>query len=178
MKIKVTTAPTSEPVTVDYVKTVLRWVDTDSDTESLIEDYITTARRQIEKALDTGIVQQTIEVQINKDEFNDNKIRLPHTPIREVSKLEVVDKEGGSKELTKDSQYYVISGDRAMLLMNYGISSDSFIQVTYSVGFDTIPEEYKTAIAEQVANYFIGTDEAGSVNREIVSKLTDYNGIL
>ena len=47
--IKITTEPTQEPIEVDYVKSVLHWIDTDASTDVVISDYIKAAREEIEK---------------------------------------------------------------------------------------------------------------------------------
>lgn len=119
----------SEPVsTAD----ILAWGKIDNNAENaLISALITTARIMCEQYTNTSIITRTIAADINN--ANGGFI-LPYGPV--TSTPTAVDWQGTA--LTLDYNF-------AQIQSPYGRMT-----VTYTAGFATVPEIYKTAIMQQV----------------------------
>lgn len=119
----------SEPVTLADVKA---WGKIDlSDENSLITALITTARIMCEQYCNTSLVSRTIAADINN--ANGGFI-LPYGPVTNTPTA--VDWQGEAITLTYNFGQIQQPRDR--------------MTVTYTAGFTTVPEVYKTAIMQQI----------------------------
>lgn len=122
--LRLITAPTKEPITATEFKSHSRIsVSTDDD---LIEDYITAARRFVERATGRTIHQTTYEYIL--DDWPDGAIVLPRaTPLISISSIKYTDSDGTETTWTS-SEYiadtYSLPG---RVVLAYGESYPSFI---------------------------------------------------
>ena|SRR5699024_4436382 len=133
--ISVETTPVtgaSEPITVDEVKDYMKIDYPDED--DLIESLISTARSKCEKI--AGLCM--IKSEVNAFYLNGgDKVELFYSNI-----------------LKDVNDEYIINGDYDIIGEGYKKwikTSDSEIGVSYTSGFEVVPEWVKTAIKEQVA---------------------------
>lgn len=129
----VTDAPV-EPVSLEEVK---EWMSVDYDEkDTIITSLITASRRLLERKYGIGIVQKDMKVVLNNSCGGHD---LPEPPISEVT---AVNKDGDAVEL-------VLSGDFDMYV---DCPACEYLVVSYKSGYelDEVPEDYKTAIKQQV----------------------------
>ena len=98
--IKLITAPTSEPVTLDEVK-AQSVIDIDAD-DTLLGVLISAAREDGENRTRRSWTPKTLEVVL--DEFPSGKIELPLGPVTEITSVKYIDTDG--VEQTLDTAEY------------------------------------------------------------------------
>jgi hypothetical protein len=124
----------AEPVSLDEAK---EWMSIDYDEKNdIITSLITAARRLLERKYGVGIVEKDMKVVLNNSCGGHD---LPEPPISEVT---AVNKDDVSVTLT-------LSGDYDQYV---DCPACDYLVVSYKSGYplDQVPEEYKTAIKEQV----------------------------
>lgn len=99
MRLKLKTAPTAEPITLEEAKNYLK-IET-ADDNVLINALITSARQLGEKCTRRAFITQTWQA------FFDSvsaEFEIPKPPLQSVESIKVLDEEGN--ETTVDSSYY------------------------------------------------------------------------
>ncbi len=87
----VTTEPAAEPLTLDELKTRLRILSCDFDTE--LSQILTTSRRIVEEDARRKFVTQTVKLYL--DEFPvDNEIEINYAPVSSITSVEYYDQNG------------------------------------------------------------------------------------
>jgi len=174
--IKITTQPTTEPVDVDYVKSILHWIDTDTSTEAVIADYITAAREEIEKRINVSLVSKTYRQWVYPENMQDKSINLAYPPHHEVVEVVRIAEDGDETTLTLNSGYNLEKGK------TYRIKFDvyAFHRVDFKAGYgtdygQTLPVLFKAAIAEQVGQWFEGDVEVGILSDNVMAKINRYS---
>jgi hypothetical protein len=120
---------TTEPITLQEAKD---WLIVDEGfTDDMITALITSARMQLEKVTGLSFGEKELSVYWERLE---TPIELPYGPILEVS--ECVDDED-------DDVDYELKGLTFKKLHAY---STEGLKVTYTAGYDTLPEALKTAL--------------------------------
>ena len=139
MKVTVTTDLTTEPVTIDEAKLWMRIVDYTTD-DDLITELITSTRKHLEKYTGLSFGEKTIEAIMTNDRFT---FELPYGPVITVSSVEKWD---GDEWITlvDETDYYVV--DDCLQVYSY-----SKFRVTYTAGYEELPEDLKTDIKVLVA---------------------------
>ena len=150
MKLKVITPPTSEPVTLEEVKSHLRVISDDDNT--LITSLIKQAREYCESYQNRKYVTQTIEGYLDK--FPSGSIEFDNcSPVKSITSVKYTDYEG--VELTVDSLNYSLDDVSYInkIDLAYGKSwpSDALkptngVKVTFVAGYEVVPETVKWAM--------------------------------
>lgn len=171
----VTVGPEEEPVSLDEVKTHLRFTGDAED--SLIEGLITAAREQCELVARRAFVAQTIDLRLGAwPEIG--VLRLPQPPLAELLAVEYLDAAGTMQTMPTDD-YYVYQADPGMLVLRAGASWPAAalmpgpsITVRYVAGYGlaaAVPRRYKHAILLLVGTWFAVREHVvmGTIAREI-----------
>lgn len=167
----VTTAPTSEPVTLSELKTFAR-IDTDSE-DTLLTEIIKSARILTEKYLGRALIDQTITMYM--DQWPNTTVELPLPPLKSVTSVHTIDQDNNFT-LYDSSNYYIDSssyfgriiiknGSASPITVSGNLREYQQIRVIYQAGYGSaaeVPESIKhgvemwaAAIYEQRA---IGTE--------------------
>ncbi len=174
--IKITTQPAAEPIEVDYVKSILHWIDTDASTDNVISDYITAAREEIEKQANLSLVSKSYSQWIYPENLQDYSINLLYPPHHTIDSVVRIDSEGEETELTLNSGYKLEKGKQ------YRITFDkvAFHKVDFKAGYgddygQTLPALLKVAIAELVGQWFEGDVEVGIISDAVMAKVQQFS---
>ena len=159
MRLKLKTAPTVEPVTLEETRLHCK-VDGAAD-NALITSLIIAARQQAEKETHRAFITQTWQL------FYDaapHVIELPYPPLQSVVSIKVIDDEG--VEAVVDSSNYIVDASensRGRVRPNIGLiwpyhrGFASFI-VEYKAGYgdaaSDVDENLKHAIREIIATFY------------------------
>lgn len=147
---KITTEPTTEPITLAEAKEHLRITDTNED--SLIESLIKVAREWAEKYENRVYIAQTITAHYN---CFGSKMKLPLNPVLSIDSITYIDDSGD--EQTLDSSNYELDNYSvpAYVYPAYNISYPSVravpntITIIYTAGYNNDPSDL-TDIPERV----------------------------
>lgn len=157
--LRVTVAPTVEPVTLEEAKLHLR-VDDDNTTEDdLIESLITVAREHAEAFTNRAFLQQTLRMKM--DEFP-CVIQLPRPQLISVSSIQYVDTAGVTQTLSASLYRVDSDSDPARITPAYGQSWPSTqditgaVTVTYVAGYGAAATAVPTGIRQAIL-MLIGT---------------------
>ena len=174
--IKITTAPVSEPIEVDYVKTYLHWIDTDDSLDAIISDYIAAAREEIEKQANLSLVSKTYSQWIYPENMQDYEIDLLRPPHHTIDKVVSIAGDGTETELTEGDGYTLEKGK------TYRIRFDAvgFHRVDFKSGYGSdygqdLPALLKIAIAEQVGQWFEGELDVGVLSDNVMAKIGRFS---
>lgn len=166
-QLRVTTAPTVEPVSLAEAKIDLR-VDHDDD-DTLIAALITAARMEAEQLARRAFVTQTLDLSLTNWP-TDGRIRLPLPPVASVTSITYY-KEDNTSATMSSSDYIVVTDiDPAVitLALNKTWPSDALrtvapIRVRYVAGYGataaSVPERYRALIRSLVLVRYESRDE-------------------
>lgn len=154
---RVRTPPAIEPVTLQEAKDFAKVDGTAED--ALIEGFITAARSAIEGILGRSLINQTIVLRL--DEWARDVLPLPRPPLIAVTEVRTLD-EDGTETVYASSNYYVIDGDRAELVLKGGVTppentvrARGGFEVEYVAGYgayaEDVPQGIRNAILQWVA---------------------------
>lgn len=93
MALSLVTAPAAEPISTASAKTHLR-VDTSAD-DTLIDDLVKAARRQVERITGRVLIDQTWDWKL--DRFPAGKLIVPLPPLSSVTSITYTDSNGDSQ---------------------------------------------------------------------------------
>lgn len=161
--LKVITAATEEPLTLEEAKVFLR-VDVD-DEDLLIASLISAAREYAEHY--TGATFATVVYELGLDAFPADAIMLPNPPVSEVESVKYTDTAGD--EQTLDPNDYVLA-DYGMTPSIYPLDPwpsvgtyPNAVRVRYTATGAAVPAVVKVAMLELVAHYYENRENAGTV---------------
>ena len=155
LTIKLNTAPTEEPVTVDEAKAQCR-VDI-SDDDALIGSYITVARQWAESFRRQKFITQTWELYLDAFPGGGMLLRLPFGPVQSVSEI-AYKADGESTYTAVSSSNYVVDAisepARIVLATNGSWPGDALVpvngvKITFVCGYGlatAVPESIQQAI--------------------------------
>ncbi len=133
----------AEPVTLAETKLHMRIADAETYDDTLITEFITTARQQLEQFLNISLINRTVIATLQNDA---GYMRLPYSTDA-VSITGVLD----------DSDVYKVKNDAFAAYRidpnprnNFYIPCHNIVTVTYDVTWPVLPTKYKTAIKQQV----------------------------
>ena len=161
MKLKLETAPSALPVTLDELKTHLGVTDTARNT--LITGYLNTAIEHIETMTGRRLITQTWELVLDKAFLS---VKLPYGQFQSIDSIVYVDSDEGSN--TVDSIDYYTDGvgtDEGGVIMLDTFSFPTLydyepITVTFVCGYGdaatAVPESLQSAIMLFAENLFLG----------------------
>lgn len=150
MYLKQTIAPTSEPITLEEAKAFLRVLDSDSD--ELINSLIVAAREHVENITNRQLLPATFEL------YDANIVhKLPKNPIRSIEKIELLGEDGTYSEF--DNSLYYLFRELGIGYIGYKtmpsiINHPEAFKITFTSGYDTIPEAIKQYMKVKIATLF------------------------
>jgi uncharacterized phiE125 gp8 family phage protein len=171
----VTMGPEEEPVSLDEVKTHLRFTGTAED--DLIAGLITAAREQCELVARRALVAQTIALRLPAWPPI-GVLRLPQPPLIEVLSVEYIDAAGEAQTMPADD-YYVYLADPGMIVLRptgswptAELMPGTPVTVTFRAGYGApgaVPRRYRQAILLLVGTWFATREHVvmGTVAREM-----------
>lgn len=156
----VKTEPSDEPVSLDEVKAFVK-VDGSSE-DDLLEQFIVAARKAMEGHLGRSLLTQTIVLRL--DSWPENILVLPRPPLVSIVEVRTLDEDGTETAYSSDN-YYVITGDRAQLIIRTGktppINTSRFyggFEVEYTAGYGTdaadVPAAIRQALLQWIATIY------------------------
>ncbi len=153
---KVSTAPTSEPITTAEAKEFMGIDYSDHDT--MIDTFIQAAREWAEKYTGRAFITQTLIARIAPIT---EEIYLPYPPIGTISEV-LSTWQDDEETLTNDSDYFLVGDqDKHLEMAAFGTSSNAIrrvtpevfadreLKVTYTAGYGAaaaVPEAIKLAL--------------------------------
>lgn len=188
MEIKVSTDVSVEPVSLDDMKTHIKWDDTDASEDSRILKMIKGARALIEKRTNLSLGAKTLKVFFHRDDIADGKtIILPYGPHKEISEFVKIDLNGNETSLTVNEDYYKRGMEffEIQLLTvwtTYDVTElvDDF-RLTYTAGYGTtgleaIPDTLREAIIKQAAEWYkYREDYQPSLSSEVLRMIEPFS---
>lgn len=159
-RIKITTQPVIEPVSLDEIKSQLR-ID-HSDEDSLLESMIVAARIHCEDIARRAFITRTHTAKL--DCWPYSIFELPYPPLIAITSIKYTDAEG--VEATFSSSNYIVDtfsepGRVALKSSadwpNVTLQDINGIEIIYTAGYglaDDVPETYKLAIRAYVGTYY------------------------
>lgn len=170
MRIRITAAPTVEPVTLAEAKLHLR-VDV-ADDDALITRLISAAREQCEQELDRSVAPQTVQLLLPA--FPDGAIPLPRGPVTAVTSLQYVDQAGTLQTVSALNYTLDDSQVDAYLQPAFGFAwpatrdEPNAVRVTYTAGWVTAPSAVRQWILLAVGTMYASRES--DVDRPAVTQ--------
>ena len=161
---RVTTVPSSEPITLQEAKSQIRVTGTDEDT--YINSLIQVSREFCEMYENRSYIEQTVTANYTK--FG-SKIYLPLNPVISITSISYIDSTGTTQ--TVDSSNYNLQNynDPAFIYPDYGYSYPTVQNITnsitimYQAGYSTVPEATKQAILLVLSHLFEHREENSEI---------------
>ena len=173
--IKVTTAPTAEPLSLQEVKEYLR-VD-DATDERVVQPLITAARQFAEEHMNRALMQQTftlmIDAVIDQDQplyegmrtapdlnYYKNYIVLPKSPVQSVTSVKTFNDSDEATTMAATKYYVDTQREPARIVLRTGetfptaLRVANAIEVIYVAGYTsafTIPEPIRLGMLQHIA---------------------------
>lgn len=157
--LKLTTAPTTEPVSVDELLAQYRM---DVALENLLlNGYIKAAREMVETDCERALITQTWTMKL--DAFPDDAIQIRRCPLISVSSITYLDTLGASQTL--GTSVYVVNNhdEPGLITLAYGqvwpttYDQNGAVTVTFTAGYGSypvnVPERAKQAIRMLAAHW-------------------------
>jgi uncharacterized phiE125 gp8 family phage protein len=145
--VKVTTPPTSEPVSLDFIKTYLKVDGTTED--ALITVLITAARQVAERYCQIALLPQTITETFPR--FYSYGLRPTISPLISVEDITYLDLEGETETLSTDI---------------YGVDNSVYPPHIFRIPYNDFPQTYAVPNAVTV-EYIAGFADADAVPNQI-----------
>ena len=173
--IKVTTAPTAEPLSLQEVKEYLR-VD-DATDERVVQPLITAARQFAEEHMNRALMQQTftlmLDAVIDQDQplyegmrtapdlnYYKNYIVLPKSPVQSVTSVKTFDDSDNATTMAATKYYVDTQREPARIVLRTGetfptaLRVANAIEVIYVAGYTSafaIPEPIRLGMLQHIA---------------------------
>lgn len=165
----VTTAPTTEPITVSELKEFAR-IDTSAE-DTILGYYITSARQACEHYLGRALITQTIRMRM--DYWPGEVIELLLPPLQSVSAVVTID-EDDSTTTFSSSNYFIDTNDMfgKLIIKNgaeYPVNSDRFYggyQITYIAGYGDDATDVPRAIRDALLMWATDIYESRAIRTE------------
>lgn len=176
--VSLVTAPSTEPVTLDEVKTLARIDGTDDD--ALLSQLIGAATRTAEEYLRRSLITQTHKLTIDLSCHADNlpdgiydlpetalygglprAIELPKGPVQSITSVKTYDTSNTESTFASASYSVDTAGERLYLNLGYSWPTNlrpyAAVVINYVTGYGTataVPQPIKTAIQMIVATLY------------------------
>ena len=151
MNLKITTAPTVEPLTLTEAKAHLRVTSTADDT--LITGLIKTARQQAENFTGRSLASATFELVMDSFPY---QIELPMPPVESITSIKYKDSDG-IETTWSSSEYIFYNSEPAIITLAYGKSYPTFtpypigaIKIRFVAGYRAASEDPNLHIPEAI----------------------------
>jgi len=159
MTLRLTTPPTTLPITVAVAKDHLRY--TASDQDDTIETLIGAAREYCESHLDRSIVAQSWTLTLDDFPGNNGEILLRMPPVQSVTSITYYDDNGDQQTLSSSLYQIDTSAEPARLAParneNWpSVDNETLgaVSIEYVAGYTTIPVKIIHAIKLLVHHWF------------------------
>jgi len=113
---KVTTEPTTEPITVEELKTFARIDGTEEDI--LLQGFIEAARISSENYLARSLISQTITMKM--DWWSGEVVKLPRPPLISITAVETLDEDDTATAYAASNYYAITTADPGQLIIRQG----------------------------------------------------------
>lgn len=169
MPVRVTSQPTSEPLSLAALKARLQ-IDHDDDDETLAS-LLVAARQKIESWEWRKHLTQTLTLTI--DRFPCGPIYLPYPPLQSVTSIVYVDSQGASQTLGVADYQVDIYSEPGRIFPAYGTVWPSVqcvpnaVTVEYIAGHDDpcdVPQSTLIAISTLVKRTYLATADCEDIN--------------
>jgi uncharacterized phiE125 gp8 family phage protein len=179
MPLRLITAPTSEPVTLQQVKFDAKLDGNEHD--DLIDMLIPAVRKKAEDLTHRVLMPQVWELVL--DAFPVKDIEIGMLPVTSITSVKYYDGDGTLQTLSTD--YYTLDADTlpGFVRLNYGytwpstLDQASAVVIRFAAGYasaDAVPGEFKTWIrAQTAAAIFQQTGEGQYVVGDFINGLLD-----
>lgn len=156
MNFSISTAPTTEPITVADAKDQCNILTTDYDLK--ISKWIKSAREWVEGYTGRALITQTITYKLEDFPFDD-ELYLPRPPLVSVSSVQYIDTSGSTQTLSSSNYTVDTVAQPGRIIPTYNTqwpsvqSIDNAVTITYVAGYGpptAVPEPIKQAIALRV----------------------------
>lgn len=152
MHTRVTTDITSEPLSASGIADFLKYEDGQQSELDLIDQMIAEVRCYMERRTGLSFAQKTLETFFLRGDY---PYMLPVSPVISVDKVETVDYDGSTTELTENSGYYLRGSQEKEVV----ISPWSDVIVTYKAGYghddtEDLPKDIEGAMKQQVWQWY------------------------
>jgi uncharacterized phiE125 gp8 family phage protein len=152
VKYKVSTAISTEPLTLSEVRLHLR-LTSDTTEDSLLSALITAARDYCEKYTGRAFAAQTLVAYLD-DWPSVDYIELPMPPLVSVTSVQYKNSAGTETTMTVTTQYLAdTDSDIGRIVLPYGVTWPSYtpypsnpISITYVAGYTTLPRQLRQAM--------------------------------
>lgn len=158
MAFRITVPPTSEPVTLNYVKSWLKQDEISADDE-IIFSLLASAREKVEDLSGRALMPQTIEDYFDKTPVCGH-FELSRAPVASITSIQYRDDTDGTYQTWNAANYQadLIDAPARIFLDTNGDWPDvgnypNAWKITYEAGYTSaalVPESLKKAIAAQV----------------------------
>jgi uncharacterized phiE125 gp8 family phage protein len=184
-KFKITTAPSSEPVTLTEAKDQCRVDNESTHDDTFLNNAITTAREYYEQVTDRFLMPRTVQVALKRFP-GIRQIELAGAVVRSITSVQYYDSDNTLQTLSS-SKYYLFDYffPNAVVLDSAEAWPDTYerenaVIITYEAGYTNaseVPQKSKTAILMMVAELFANR-ESSSVTGTVSSLTRAYTNLI
>ena len=170
--MKIITAPTIEPVSLDLAKSHLRVTDANED--ALISLYIKSARETAEHRTCRALINQTLEFSL--DDFPSGAIELPVSNVTSIVSIKYIDTSGIETTLNPLTYFLDTQSLTNWVLLAYGytypitLGSANNVKVQFIAGYSAAAD----AIPANISTWMLLAIGSMYANRESVSNGQTY----
>lgn len=165
----VSSAPVSEPVTVEELKLFARIDGSDEDT--LLESFIASVRRLTEDYLNRALIEQTITLKM--DLWPCEVIELPRPPLISITAVETLDESGAVTVYSSSNYYTDIHSEPGLLILKNGVTPPQNTeryyggyQIRYKAGYGDSATDVPSAIITCIKQWATAMYENRAVGSE------------
>ena len=184
-KFKITSAPSSEPVTLTEAKDQCRVDNESTHDDTFLNNAITTAREYYEQVTDRFLMPRTVQVALKRFP-GIRQIELAGAVVRSITSVQYYDSDNTLQTLSS-SKYYLFDYffPNAVVLDSAEAWPDTYerenaVIITYEAGYTNaseVPQKSKTAILMMVAELFANR-ESSSVTGTVSSLTRAYTNLI
>lgn len=159
--LKLSTAPTSEPITLTEAKQHCALDAAITDFDAQLSSYITAARQRIEDDTQRAFITQTWTAKL--DCLPSECIELYRCPVASVSSITYVDTDGATQTWASTNYQVDTNSEPGRIIPAYGVSWPSYreqmhaITITFIAGYgaaSAVPENAKQVIRYLIEQYW------------------------
>jgi uncharacterized phiE125 gp8 family phage protein len=190
-----------EPVTLDEMKTHLR-VDFNND-DDLITSLLVAARERVETVTGRCLVASTFTYWLDSFPWNwqtdsaparstvnrfvewwanAQVIRIPQPPLKAITTVEYLPSGDASAYVTLDPNVYVVDTNASPAVIYpktnyyfpYTYAVHNAVKITFTAGYDEVPETLKVAIRLIAANWYENREDSADIPKAAEYILASY----
>lgn len=165
----ITTPPAIEPITVDDLKTFARIDGNDED--SLLQSFISTARKMTEDYLGRALIEQIITLKM--DEWPGEVIELPRPPLMSIVAVETLDEEDTATVYDSSNYFTNVTAEPGLLILKNGVTPPQNTnryyggyQIRYKAGYGATAANVPRPIIDSIKQWATALYENRAVGNE------------